>query len=131
MLADKLKKPLLSLRLSLALVMWLWVADKFFNPDHTSRVWSYFYAVQDFPHLGSYIIGVVQGLVVLAFTIGFKKRLSTGLLFLMHAGSTLSPMMLYLTDPFGKILFFPAWVMLAAFYVLYVMRTEDTLLSVD
>jgi len=131
MLDQKIKLPLLMLRLSLALVMWIWVVDKFVNPAHTVGVWSYFYFVDDLDLNMSYVIGVVQAVIVAGFTLGVAKRWTTGLLFLMHLGSTLTPFMLYLAPYDGRnILFFPAWVMLAGFYALYVLRDEDTLLTV-
>ena len=48
----------------------------------------------------------------------------------MHAGSTFSSWQQYL-DPFNHLLFFTAWPMLAACVALYVLRDQDTLLSID
>jgi putative oxidoreductase len=56
--------------------------------------------------------------------VGWKKRISYGLVLIMHAISTLSSWQQYL-DPFNNLLFFGAWPMLAACYALYVLRDLD------
>jgi len=55
-----------------------------------------------------------------------------GAILAMHTVSTLSAFHMYL-DPWGpkNLLFFAAWPMLAAIYSLYILRDEDTLLSVS
>jgi hypothetical protein len=132
MLEQKIKLPLFFLRLSVALVMWVWVVDKFVNVQHTVNVWKAFYFVDNLPLNGSYIIGVLQAIVVLAFTFGFKKKISYGIVFIMHLGSTLTPFARYL-DPYTlpNILFFPAWTMLAAIFALYWLRDYDTIGTFD
>ncbi|GAM59117.1 membrane protein [Vibrio ishigakensis] len=45
---------------------------------------------------------------------------------MLHAGSTLSSFGKYL-DPFNNLLFFTAWPMLAACFVLYLLQDYDTL----
>ena len=131
MLEDKVKLPLLSLRLSVALVMWVWVIDKFVNAQHTVVVWKAFYFVENLPLNASYVLGVLQGLVILAFTSGYKRKLSYGIVFIMHLGSTLTPFDRYL-DPYmlPNILFFPAWTMLAAIFALFWLRDYDTMWTV-
>lgn len=130
MLAKDVRFPLLFIRLSVALVMAVWVADKFLRPDHTAAVFDYFYFIPGLPPLAAYVIGAAQGVVVLAFLIGWRKRLSYGLVLAMHAVSTLSSFSLYLR-PFEdtNILFFAAWPMLAAIAALYNLRDQDTLLT--
>lgn len=53
-----------------------------------------------------------------------KRYLST--ILVLHAGSTLSSFGKYL-DPFNNLLFFTAWPMLAACFVLYLLKDYDTL----
>lgn len=108
--------------------MVLWVLDKFVHPDHAALVFGSFYGL---PGLGStvfYGVGVVQGLLVLAFMLGVAKRWSTLAVLVMHAVSTLAPMGRYL-DPWADSnrLFFAAWPMLAALVALYLLRDYDTL----
>ena len=70
-------------------------------------------------------MGALQLILVLAFVAGIKKRFTYGLIFLMHGGSTLSALGQYL-DAFNNLLFFAAWPMWAACFVLYFMRDQDT-----
>jgi putative oxidoreductase len=63
--------------------------------------------------------------LVLAFLVGFKKRITYGLVLLLHAGSTFSSFTKYI-DTFNNLLFFAAWPMLAACLALYLLRDEDT-----
>ena len=76
-----------------------------------------------------YIVGGVQLIIVFAFLLGIKKKWSYGAIFLLHGVSTLSSFAKYF-DPWKSLLFFAAWPMLAAIYALYIMRDEDTLLTV-
>jgi len=125
---DRLPLALFLLRLGVFVVMALWTVDKFLNPEHTAGVWKTFYGVEGIATAASYAIGAVQAAVVLAFGAGLWKRASYGLVFLMHAVSTLStvPRML---DPWSNLLFFAAWPMLAAIAALYLLRDEDRLVT--
>ena len=126
-----LRKALLSLRLGVFIVMFMWTIDKFINPNHTARVFSKFYMLDGFSTSIFYVLGAIQLLLVLGFLVGFKKRITYGTILLMHAVSTLSSYMMYL-DPWGprNLLFFAAWPMLAACYSLYILRDEDTLFTI-
>lgn len=73
----------------------------------------------------AYLLGGLQLILIFAFLFGFKKRLSYGLIFLLHGGSTLSALAQYF-DPFNNLLFFAAWPMWAACFALYLLRNEDT-----
>jgi len=128
----ELKLPLFTLRIGVFIVMFIWTLDKFVRPEHTSAVFQKFYLMPELSTSVSYLIGVIQGLIVLAFIAGFKKRLSYGAIFILHAVSTLSSYSQYL-HPWdgGNILFFAAWPMLAALFALYRLRNYDTLLSID
>lgn len=130
MLAKDVRMPLLFIRLSVALVMAVWVADKFYRPEHTADVFSYFYFMDGLQTWVIYTLGALQGVVVLAFLVGWHKRLSYGLVLLMHTLSTLASFKQYLA-PFQdvNILFFAAWPMLAAIAALYNLRDQDTLLT--
>ena len=114
-LQPKLALALLLLRLGVGIVFVIWTADKFVNPDHTVKVYEHFYMISWLTQNGSYIVGVLQGLLVLAFLAGFMKTWSYGAVFLLHAVSTLMPMANYFSPWQGaNILFFAAWPMLAA-----------------
>ncbi|MEO9902716.1 hypothetical protein [Nisaea sp.] len=120
------------LRLGVGLVLGMWVLNKFVNPVGTSGMMQHFYGTPDIGQGVSYALGAVQGFIVLAFLIGSRKRVATALVFLMHLGSTLTPIANYL-DPWTapNLLFYAAWPMLAAIAALYLLRDYDTLFSME
>lgn len=75
-------------------------------------------------------IGVVQGLIALAFLIGFARKWSYGAVLAMHAITTLISWSAYL-EPLKNILFFAAWPMLAACITLFLLRGHDRIASVS
>jgi hypothetical protein len=74
------------------------------------------------------LIGIAQAIVIGLFVLGLFKRFSYGLVLLMHTVSTFSSYMKYMA-PFDNLLFFAAWPMLAACVALYLLRDEDTFLT--
>lgn len=125
---QRLQISLLSLRMSVFVVMLAWTLDKFFRPDHAASVFDGFYGLSN---IGSSLMkatGLAELILLLGFILGIKKRLTYGTVFLLHGISTLSSYKQYLA-PFEKVnlLFFAAWPMLAACFVLYLWRDEDTL----
>lgn len=125
---NRLQNSLFSLRLGVFIVMFIWTMDKFINPGHSVGVFEKFYGIGTSATL-TYAFGVLQLVLVLAFLVGFKKRFTYGLIFLMHGGSTLSALAKY-ADPFNNLLFFAAWPMWAACFALYLLRDEDVKLTI-
>ena len=126
----KLQNCLFFLRISVALVLIMWTIDKFVNPAHAIKVFQHFYFA---PELGVQImtaIAVAELVLIVLFVMGRFKNITYLAVLIIHAVSTLTPMMVYL-DPFkgSNLLFFAAWPMLAACYALYVLRDEDTKLN--
>lgn len=120
------------LRITVFTVMLIWTIDKFMRPEHATKIFESFYFI---PGVGSaivFILGVLELILLLLFVFGVAKKLSYLLVFLLHAGSTLSSFKQY-AAPFtgGNILFFAAWPMLAACFALYLLRDDDTLLAVS
>ena len=127
----RIPEALLALRLSVFLVMGLWTLDKLVNPAHARRVFERFYGIDGLADGVLYAIGAAELLLVLAFVVGARKRLTYGLVLLFHTISTLSTFREYL-DPFaGNLLFFAAWPMLAACFTLYLLRDLDTIWTVE
>jgi hypothetical protein len=127
---SNLKNSLFILKLGVLAVLVMWNVDKYVNPEHTAGVFNRFYLVSSLNLNMSYIIGGLQSIVLLMFTFGMYKKFSYGLVFVMHLISTLSTWEMYL-DPWGprNLLFFAAWPMLAATWVLFKHRDEDTVLN--
>jgi len=121
---------LVVLRLSLALFLLPWVIEKFTKPEQTAKIFASFYHI-DLPVAGSYIIGVIWVLLLLAFATGFKKRISYGLALIFHGGSTLAtiPQMLPFLETYNH-LFLAAIPVFGGFAALYMMRDDDTIWTI-
>lgn len=122
---SRVSVSLLLLRLSVFIVMAMWTLDKIVNPQHAAGVFSNFYGLDQMGPGALGIVAVVEAAVLLAFVIGYRKRITYGFVLLLHGISTLSSYARYL-DPFANLLFFAAWPMLAACIALYLLRDLDT-----
>lgn len=130
--ANTLGWSLLALRVSVTLVLAMWVLNKFLNVERTAGVFKVFYGIEGVTSVASYTLGALQAAVVIAFLIGFKKRWSTAIVFVIHLASTVTSFDRYLSPWAGSnLLFFAAWPMLAAILALYLLRDYDTRLSID
>jgi hypothetical protein len=122
---EKIPLALLLLRLSVFVVMFVWTMDKLLNPGHSAEVYAYFYGIGGLGNGVFYAIGAAELLLLLAFVVGYQKRLTYGAVLVLHAMSTLSAFRQYL-DPLSNLLFFAAWPMLGACFTLYTLRSLDT-----
>ncbi|BCL72033.1 hypothetical protein TUMSATVNIG1_40000 [Vibrio nigripulchritudo] len=116
---------LLALRVTVALVFFIWAMDKILVPEHSTKVFAKFYGL-DVSAGFSLIIGLVQLVFVAALALGIQKSTTYLLALILHGFSTFSSFMKYL-DPFNNLLFFTAWPMFAACLALYLMRDLDTI----
>jgi len=126
----KIANALLFLRLGVFIVILMWTLDKFVNPGHAAGVFENFYGLSGWGPTVFMIIGALELVLLIGFVIGFWKRMTYGLVFVIHAVSTISTWKLYL-DPFNNLLFFAAIPMLAACWALYSLRELDTRFTVD
>lgn len=126
----RLATCLLLLRLGVGLVMLVWASDKILNPSHGGAVLESFYGVLGTGASAIRAIGVVQGIIVLAFLIGLARTWTYGAVLAMHGTTTLISWSAYL-QPLKNILFFAAWPMLAACITLFLLRDHDHLASVS
>ncbi|MES1929122.1 hypothetical protein SADO_07697 [Salinisphaera dokdonensis CL-ES53] len=128
----RLRISLLLLRLGVFLVMAIWTIDKFVNPSHAAGIFEKFYAI---PGVGSALVwglAVLELALILAFVAGLKKRLTYGVIMVLHGVSTFSAFRQYFAPFEGShLLFFAAWPMLAACIALYLLRDQDRLLTVS
>lgn len=127
---SRIPLTLLTLRISVFIVMIFWTLDKFFNPDHTAKVFQHFYAISGLNNSLIYVIGAVQLIIVLGFVVGFQKKWTYLLVLFLHSASTFSSFKQYL-DPFNNLLFFAAFPMLAACFTLFLLKDLDTLWTID
>lgn len=110
--------------------MLVWAFDKILNPSHGGAVLESFYGVSGAGESVIQAIGVVQGVIVLAFLIGFARTWTYGAVLVMHGTTTLLTWSAYL-QPLKNILFFAAWPMLAACITLFLLRDHDRIASVS
>jgi putative oxidoreductase len=129
---NRLPLVLLLLRLSVFVVMLAWTIDKFVEPQNAANILAQFYSIGGIGNAVIYVLAVLELAIVLAFLFGFAKRWSYGLVFLLHAASTISSYKKYLA-PFQppNLLFFAAISMLAACFALYYLRDADVLWTVE
>jgi hypothetical protein len=127
-IGNRIQWSLLALRLGVFIVMFMWTMDKFVNPGHSIKIFEVFYAISGLGENIAYILGAMQLILVFAFVAGIKKRITYGLIFVLHGASTLSAYAQYY-DAFNHLLFFAAWPMWAACFALYLLRDADTKLT--
>jgi len=121
---NRLQWSLFSLRLGVFIVMIMWTLDKFMNPGHSAKIFEHFYGISGSTDMVAYVLGALQLVLVLAFVAGIQKRITYGIIFVMHGLSTLSSYNQYI-DGFNNLLFFTAWPMWAACFALYLLRDQD------
>ncbi|GLR03843.1 hypothetical protein [Vibrio hyugaensis] len=119
----KLAWGLLVLRLTIAIVFIMWALDKVFVPEHAMKVFSGFYGLS-ISNGVSVAIGMAQLVFLAVFVAGLWKSVTYLAILILHAGSTFSAFAKYF-DPFNNLLFFAAWPMLGACFVLYLLRDYD------
>jgi len=123
----KLKLSLFVLRVSIFIVMLIWVVNQFLNPDQASAV---FEGLSDLPDSAVYIIGTIELILVGGFLLGAFKTTTYGAVLLIQVISLFS-----ITDellkPFAgsNVLFFASLPMFAACIMLFLLRKKDTFLS--
>lgn len=126
--ANRLELGLCLLRYGVAAVMIPWAIDKIVLPAHAARIFENFYLISGLNGLIFAVLGIAQLVIVLGFLVGFAKTWTYGAVLLMHAVSTFASWQKYLNF---DLLFFAAWPMLAACIMLFMMRDEDRMLTID
>ncbi len=124
---------LLIMRITIALFLAPWVIDKFTaeGVEHTAKIFAHFYKIEGLSQTGSYAVGALWAILLLAFVTGFKKRLSYGLVMVFHGIGTLFTWKVLLPwSDSHNMLFLAAIPVLGAMIALYRLRDHDTLLSV-
>ena len=125
---QNLRISLLLLRLSVFLVMFMWTLDKLVNPAHAAGIFANFYGISNAGSI-MLLIALAELAVIVSFVLGLMKRWSYGIVLVLHAVSTFASFGKYL-QPWDSLLFFAAWPMLAACIALYLLRENDTLLTI-
>ncbi len=127
-----LKLPLFLTRLSIAIFLLPWVLLRLTKVEAGSGLFEKYYFIKDMPNSVALLIAIFWAVLLLAFVSGFKKRISYGLVLALHAIGTILtiPYLIPGTENF-KILFMAAIPTIAAMGLLYILRDQDTLLTID
>ncbi|KCZ62922.1 hypothetical protein L53_10125 [Hyphomonas sp. L-53-1-40] len=124
------QRALFALRISIAVFCSVWAIEKFVKPETTAAIWSKFYLVDRLPTEVAYIIGAIQLLAVVLFALGLFKLWTYGFFLTIHALGTLSTWQILITPYQGSNhLFVAAIPLLGALLALFLMRRDDTWLS--
>lgn len=127
----RLQLSLLALRLGVAIVFLMWTIDRLTNYSHNSGMMKHYYNV-DIPPIVLTAMGVVELIVVLSFLGGFKKLWSYGAILALHTVTTLvSSHRLLPPYEVHQLLYFGSLPMLGACIALFLLRKDDTLLTLD
>ncbi len=126
-----LETGLLILRVSIGAFFLVWSIEKIVAPELARRVFEAFY----FSSPGDAALiatGIVQTAIVLAFLAGLWRLWTYGAILVMHTVSVASTWERLLTPyELPNHLFWAAVPVWAAILLLFLLRTEDRLLSVD
>lgn len=125
--SDRIPIVLLVIRHTIFIAMAMWSMDKFLRPDHAAAIFDHYYGLAGLGKNIVYILATAETVLLIAFLLGLKPRLSYGLILILHSISTIASYQQYL-HPFesNNLLFFAAWPMLAACFALYILRDLDT-----
>jgi len=129
---SNIKIPLFFTRLSIAYFLLPWVLMRFVKPENAKGIAAKYYKISSMPEIATTIIGVLWVLLLVAFVAGFKKRISYGLVLIIHTVGTLwtLPYLIVGTGT-ANLLFFAAIPVIGAMWLLYALREHDTFLSIN
>ena len=124
----ELSVALLVLRAGLGVFLLLWSVDKMVAPEQTAKIFQFFYQTP-LPASFAPAVGALEAALSLALLAGLWKTWTYGAALVLHTISTLSTWK-QLAAPFGENhLFLAAIPVLAGFATLFLLRREDTLLT--
>ena len=127
---SRVSLSLLLLRLTIALVFFMWTLQKFLYPEQASNVYEMFFFVPSLVPTLVQVIAVLETILLVAFVTGFKKHITYWVIVACHSLSTGAALLKYF-EPFRgpNLLFFAAWPMLAACFTLAMLQRWDTWLT--
>ena len=128
---SSLRLPLFLTRLSIFLFLLPWQLMRFSKPENINGIAEKYYKFS-MPEVGSTITGVLMMALLVAFLFGFKRRISYGLVAVLHGiGTAMTiPNLIPGLEGYNQ-LFLAAVPALMAMVLLYCLRNEDTLLTIE
>jgi len=131
-LDKKLSISLFSMRVTVFIVMLMWTIDKLLRPEHASAVYEKFYGLSGVMDHLMQGLGILELILLIGFVLGLWKSITYLIVFILHTISAFSTLGVYFTPFTGNhLLFFAALPMWAACLSLYLLRHEDTFLSLS
>ncbi|MEP6342551.1 MAG: hypothetical protein ABJ275_04485 [Maricaulaceae bacterium] len=129
-----LKLPLFLTRLSVFYFLLPWQVMRFTKHGSIEGIAKKYYKIPAIPDIVGTILGVAMMALLIAFLVGFKKKISYGLVFVLHAVGTV--MTIPALIPFVGLegynqLFLAAIPTAFAMLLLYCLRDEDTMFSLN
>ncbi len=131
-MSNNLKLPLFLTRLSVFYFLIAWTLKRFTDSEFIQTVASRHYYTEAFPSWANLALGVFGLVSLIAFLIGFKKRISYAAVMSIHLLGTILviPKLILFTDKLAMV-FLASLPALAAMMLLYCLRDEDTMLSLN
>jgi len=83
-----LKLPLFLTRLGIVLFLAPWVLMRLTKVEAGTGIFAKYYHISNLPDIAGYAIGIFWLALLVAFAIGFKKKISYGLVLVLHALGT-------------------------------------------
>lgn len=125
----RLSATLLALRLLVFGVFLFWACDKIFNAEQAARIFEVYFSLS-VPPATVPLIGFAELALLVAFLVGYQKRLVRGTLLALMGIACIAPARFYPT-PFDDhiLLYFARFPALAVIFMLYYLRDRDTLWS--
>lgn len=128
----QLELALFILRLSIGAFLVVWTSLKFFRPEWMVNIFRNVYGQAWVTQDMSFFIGTIQGLLVLAFLVGFARTITYGLVTIMHATGVIGsiPGLINFTK-YPNNLMWTAVATLGALVALFILRNWDNLFSLS
>jgi len=131
-MTDKIKLPLFFTRLSIAYFLLPWILMRFTDAKAAQGISAGYYKMSWLTEDMVKVIGVLWLLLLIAFVLGFKKRISYGLVLLLHVVGTLTTIPYLIIGMDGmRAVFFAAIPTIGAMWLLYALREHDTIGTID
>ena len=125
-----LKPALLLTRLSIFYFLLPWQIMRFTKHESASNIAAKYYHLDGLGKSVGLAIGIFWIVLLIAFVAGFKKTVTYGLVFALHTGAIFVALPYYVYGLTGfNQLFLAAIPAAAAMGLLWILRKEDTLLS--
>ncbi|WP_405401252.1 hypothetical protein [Paracoccus sp. Ld10] len=121
------------IRVTFGLFLLAWAANKMLNAEGTISIFARFYGVESLGETSAFVIGGLQVALSLCIIAGLFKTVTYGAGVLIHGASTLSTAS-HIAMPLAEgsnLLFMAGLPVFAAAIALFLLRRDDTLMSVD